>query len=71
MRVARYTGIALALLLVVAGVLHQYTVGFDTDRTLFYISVVFAIIHLGVFATKLGRAEPVDDGEASNPMENR
>jgi hypothetical protein len=46
-------------------------VGFDTDRTLFYISVVFAIIHLGVFATKLGRAEPVDDGEASNPMENR
>ncbi|HVE60371.1 MAG TPA: amino acid permease [Chitinophagaceae bacterium] len=71
MRVARYTGIGLALLLVVAGVLHQYTVGFDTDRTLFYISVVFAIVHLGVFATKLGRAEPIDDGEPPNPMENR
>ncbi|MDQ3682636.1 MAG: amino acid permease [Bacteroidota bacterium] len=71
MRVARYTGIALALLLVVAGFLHQLTVGFDTDRTLFYISVVFAVIHLGVYATKLGRAEPLDDGEPANPMENR
>jgi APA family basic amino acid/polyamine antiporter len=71
MRVARYTGIGLALLLVIAGVLHQYTVGFDTDRTLFYISLVFAVIHLGVFATKLGRLEPTDDGEPMNPMENR
>lgn len=61
MRVARYTGIALALLLVVAGVLHQYTVGFDEDRTLFYISIVFAVIHLVVYATKLGRVEPLED----------
>jgi APA family basic amino acid/polyamine antiporter len=71
MKVARYTGIGLALLLVVAGFLHQYLLGFDTDRTLFYISIVFAIVHLGVFATKLGRPEPLSDGEPKNPMETR
>jgi len=37
----------------VAGGLHQYTVGFDTDRTLMYISIIFAVIHLLVFARKL------------------
>jgi APA family basic amino acid/polyamine antiporter len=71
MKVARYTGIGLALLLIVAGFLHQYLLGFDTDRTLFYISIVFAIVHLGVFATKLGRPEPLRDGEPKNPMETR
>lgn len=58
MRIARYTSIALCLLLVVAGFLHQYTAGFDTDRTLFYISIIFAAIHLVVFGRKLGRPEP-------------
>ena len=71
MRVARYTGMALSGLLVIVGFLHQYTVGFDADRTLLYISIVFAIIHLIVFATKLGRPEPATDGEPANPMENR
>lgn len=71
MKVARYTGIALALLLVVAGFLHQYVVGFDTDRTLLYISIAFAVIHFFIFASKLGRPEPIDDGEPANPMENR
>src|SRR6188768_3970158 len=59
MRMARYTSLALSLLLVVVGFLHQYTVGFDTDRTLLYISLGFAVIHLGVFASKLGKADPV------------
>ena len=58
MKVARWTGIVLALLLVVAGLLHQYVVGFDADRTLLYISIVFAVVHLGLYASKLGRAEP-------------
>ncbi len=58
MRIARYSSIALCLLLVVAGVLHQYTVGFETDRTLFYISLIFAAVHLVVFGRKLGRIEP-------------
>ena len=58
MRIARYTSIALCLLLIVAGLLHQYTVGFETDRTLLYISLVFAAVHLVVFGRKLGRVEP-------------
>jgi APA family basic amino acid/polyamine antiporter len=71
MKIARYTGIALAILLLVAGLLHQYVVGFDTDRTLFYISILFAIVHIIVFAKSLGRPEPLDDGEPKNPMETR
>jgi basic amino acid/polyamine antiporter, APA family len=71
MRIARYTGLGLALLLVVAGLLHQYDVGFDTDRTLLYISVVFAVVHLVVFGMRLGRPEPVNDGEPRNPLEDR
>ena len=71
MRIARYTGIGLAVLLIVAGILHQYVVGFESDRILLYVSVLFAVIHLGVFATKLGRPEPIDDGEPPNPLEER
>ncbi len=58
MKVARYTGLVMSMLLVVAGLLHQYTVGFDSDRTLLYISIAFAAIHLFVFANRLGRPEP-------------
>lgn len=58
MRIARYTGLALAVLLAIVGLLHQYSVGFDEDRTLLYVSVVFAVIHLGVFGRKIGRKEP-------------
>lgn len=70
MRIARYTGIALAVLLVIAGFLHQYVMGFDTDRTLLYISIVFAVAHLLIFAARLGRPEPRYDGEPKNPIEN-
>ncbi len=58
MKVARITGLVMSILLVVAGYLHQYTVGFDNDRTLLYISIAFAAIHLFVFASRMGRAEP-------------
>ena len=58
MKIARITGIVLALLLVVAGFLHQYVVGFEEDRTLLYISIIFAVIHLILYASKLGRPEP-------------
>ncbi len=58
MRIARFTGLGLSLLLIVVGGLYQYTVGFDADKTLLYISLAFAIIHFGVFGRKLGRVEP-------------
>ena len=71
MKIARYTGLALAVLLIVAGFLHQYVIGFDKDRTLFYIAIIFAVVHFGVFGRKLGRPEPLDDGEPPNPIEYR
>ncbi|MER3471021.1 MAG: amino acid permease [Chitinophagaceae bacterium] len=71
MKIARYTGIGLAAILIIVGFLHQYVMGFDNDRTLLYISIAFAFIHFFVFANRLGRPEPVNDGEAINPMENR
>jgi basic amino acid/polyamine antiporter, APA family len=71
MKIARYTGLALAVLLIVAGLLHQYVMGFDTDRTLLYIAIVFALVHFVVFGRKLGRPEPKDDREPANPIEYR
>jgi len=44
--------------LAIAGLLYQYVEGFDKDRTLLYISVAFAVIHLFIFGRKLGRVEP-------------
>jgi basic amino acid/polyamine antiporter, APA family len=71
MKIARYTGLALTVLLVIAGLLHQYVQGFDSDRTLLYIAIIFAVIHVVVFGRKLGRPEPADDGEPHNPLEER
>lgn len=60
MKIARLTGLALSALLIIVGFLHQYSVGFDTDRTLLYISLAFAIIHFVVFGRKMGRVESED-----------
>jgi basic amino acid/polyamine antiporter, APA family len=79
MKMARYTGIALAVLLAIVGFLYQISVGWthpvlnpdktpllnadgssvmeNTDRTLLYISIVIAIIHAALYASKLGRKE--------------
>jgi len=53
MRVVNITGLTLAGLLVIVGFLHQYSVGFDSDMKLLYISLIFAAIHLVVFGKKL------------------
>ena len=71
MKIARYTGLALAALLIIAGFLHQYVVGFENDRTLLYISIVFALVHFFIFGRRLGRPEPVDNAEPVNPLEKR
>ena len=57
MKIARYTSLALCVLLIIVSFLHQYTVGFDTDRTLLYVALAFAAVHLVVFGRKLGRKE--------------
>jgi APA family basic amino acid/polyamine antiporter len=70
-KIARYTGLGLCILLAIAGLLYQYTVvttgadgvvhkGFDGDKTLLYISIIFAAIHLAVFGRKLGIKESTD-----------
>ncbi len=71
MKTARITGLLLSLLLIIVGFLHQATVGFDTDRTLLYVAIIFAIIHLGAFGAKMGKPDPVNDSEPANPMENK
>lgn len=58
MKIARITGLAMSVLLVAIGFMHQYSVGFDTDRTLLYVSLIFAAVHLVLYSTKLGKAEP-------------
>jgi len=60
MKIARYTGIGLCGLLIIAGLLHQYVMGFDTNRNLLYIALGFAVIHLVVFGRKLGRKDAID-----------
>ena len=60
MRIARYTGLGLCVLLIVAGLLYQYTLGFDADKTLLYISIAFAVVHFGVFGRKIGRVDALD-----------
>lgn len=57
MRIARITGIVLSALLILVGYLHQKSVGFETDRTLFYLSLIIAVIHLFLYGSKLGRKE--------------
>lgn len=58
MGIARITGLALCLLLAIVGFLHQNSIGFEKNRTLFYLSLVFAFIHLFVYGRKIGRKEP-------------
>lgn len=55
MKMAHIVGIGLSLLLIVAGFLHQYTVGFETDQTLLYISIIFAAVHLVLFGARIGK----------------
>jgi APA family basic amino acid/polyamine antiporter len=60
MKIARYTGLGLAALLILVGLLHQYNIGFENDRTLLYISIIFALVHFFVFGRKIGRVDAVD-----------
>ena len=69
MKIARFTGLALCILLVIVGLLYRISLkttsadgevlkGFACDKTLLYISIIFAVVHLGVFGRKIGRKEP-------------
>lgn len=53
MKTARLTGIGLAVLLAVAGFLHQVTVGFDEDYTLLIIAILFALFHIVLYTVHI------------------
>ena len=55
MKLARYTGIGLAILLAIAGFLHQVTVGFEADKILLIISILFAVAHVILYAFKIAK----------------
>lgn len=57
-RMAAITGLALSILLAIVGVLHQVSVGFETDQTLMYISFIFAVVHLIIFGRQIARKDP-------------
>ncbi|MBS1731013.1 MAG: amino acid permease [Bacteroidetes bacterium] len=53
MHTARWVGIFLSILLFITGFLHQYSAGWDTDKTLLYIAIIFGIIHLIIYIRKM------------------
>ena len=58
MKIARFVGIGLCALLAIVGILHQYEVGWETDKTLLIIAEAFAVVQLLLFARNLGKPEP-------------
>lgn len=49
LRTANWVGLVMCVLLLVAGYIHQYVVGFDADRTLFYLSIIFGVLHIFIY----------------------
>lgn len=49
LRTANWVGLVMCVLLLVAGYIHQYVVGFDADRTLFYLSIIFGVLHVFIY----------------------
>ncbi|MCO6462390.1 MAG: amino acid permease [Saprospiraceae bacterium] len=52
-RVVLYTGLALSALLIITGFLHQNVVGWDSSRTLFWVAIVFSIVHFIFYISRL------------------
>jgi len=57
MRIAHFVGMGMALLLIIVAFIYQNTEGFDSDRTLFYLSIVFSVFHIILYASKLSKPE--------------
>lgn len=55
MQAALLSGIALCVLLIIVGLLHQRIEGFQTDKTLLYIAISFGVAHWIFFIYKLSR----------------
>ena len=53
LKIARWVSIAMCGLLIITGFWHQATVGFDADRSLLYLAIAFAVLHMLIFGRKL------------------
>lgn len=55
MKTARQVGLGLCVLLLISGFLHQLTEGFDADYTLLIIAILFAVVHVFLYARNISR----------------
>lgn len=46
-------GLAMCMVLIIVGFIHQNIQGFETDRTLFYLAIIVALLHVVFFLYKL------------------
>ncbi len=53
MHTARYVGVGLSILLIITGFLHQYAAGWDSDKTLLCVAILFGLIHLVMYIRKM------------------
>ena len=61
-KTARFTGIGLSFLLVIAGILHQVAEGWEADKILLSISVAFAVIHMILYAVHIVKEKRPETG---------
>ena len=54
-KTARWTGIGLSGLLIIAGFLHQVAEGWEADKILLTISIVFAVFHVILYAVHIAK----------------
>ncbi len=55
MKTARLVGIALSVLLLIVGFLHQVSTGFDSDYTLLIISIAFGLFHIFLYLKNIAK----------------
>lgn len=55
LRTANWVGFVMCVLLLIAGYIHQYVVGFDADRTLFYLALIFGAVHIVIYLRNIAR----------------
>lgn len=53
-------GVVLGFLCVLTGFWHQQTAGWQADRTMLIISVVFGVVHIGYFLVRFKTVKPTD-----------
>lgn len=55
LRTANWVGFVMCVLLLIAGYIHQYVVGFDADRTLLYLALIFGAVHIVIYLRNIAR----------------